>query len=123
MQIDIELLKIEEDATEIRDFICRLGLTAKLDQTNTTHFELLVLTLIQGGIRKILLDMDELKYIDSSGIGKIINITKYLRKVKGNITITSCSPQVDKTLKLVKLDNFISFFTSNDEGFNYLKFI
>ena len=123
MKIDIEMRKSTEEATDIKNYICKVGLTAILDQKNTQHFETFILTLINGGLRKLLLDLSELKHIDSSGIGKIINISKCIRKMKGNITITKCNPDVNKTLKLVKLGNFVSIFASNDEGFNYLALI
>lgn len=122
MKFEVEMIKTSGSAADIKNYICKLGLAEKLDLQNNIHFELLVMTLINGGIKKLVLDLFELKYIDSSGIGKIINIAKIMRNIKGKITITRCNPDLTETFKLIKLDSFITFFNSNEEAYNYLQF-
>jgi len=121
MRYNIEIVRPSKMSVSFTTFIWKINLVNKLDQTNSEEFELFILTIIRGGVRKILFDFDELRYIDSAGLGKIINITKNIRALKGNITITRCAPNIMDILKLVKLEKFIKIFGSNEEGINYLK--
>ena len=66
--------------------------------------------------------MDELRYVDSSGIGKIINTTKHIRSVKGNLTVARCAPNVKEVFDLVHLEKFLEIFNSIEEAINFLKF-
>lgn len=122
MKLDIEIVKPDPASTDPGSYICRISLFNELDRKQDNDFEFLVTSLVNNGIRKILFDMENLRYVDSSGIGKIINITKLIRKLNGNVTITRCSPQITEILVLIKLENFIKIFPSVEEGLNFLRF-
>jgi len=122
MVLDMEFIKSGEK-NEVSENILKIVPYQKIDQTNANIFADILLTLIKGGVRKMVIDFSEINYIDSSGIGKIINITKVIRKLGGNVTITRCNEKIMEILSLVKLDTFIKFFASNEEGINYLQFL
>lgn len=121
MKINIEIIKPSKASVDETTFICKISLINKLDQENSAELEYLTTILIKGGLRKILFDMDELRYIDSSGIGRIINLTKNIRTLKGNVTIARCSSNIQDVFKLVQIEKFIKIFISNEEAINYLK--
>ncbi len=124
MLTELEILSFEEsDNIDVFNTILKISVKEKLDQSTMKTFEAIMLTLIKGGIRKVILNLKDLKYIDSSGIGKIINITKIIRKAGGDLTITQCNEKIYNILKLVKLDTFLKFFLTNEEGANYLRFL
>lgn len=121
MRFNIEIIRPSKASVEPKSFICKVNLINKLDQDSCEEFEFLIMTLIKGGLRKILYDIDELRYVDSSGIGKMINITKQLRSLQGNAAIARISTNVMEVFKLVHLEKFINIFTSNEEAISYLK--
>jgi len=121
MKFNIEIIKPSKASVDPKSFICKVNPINKLDQENGAEFEFLLMTLIKGGLRKILLDLDELRYVDSSGIGKIINITKHVRTIEGNVAAARCSPNVLEIFELVHLEKFIRIFNSNEEAISYLK--
>ncbi|MBU1075767.1 MAG: STAS domain-containing protein [Spirochaetes bacterium] len=123
MKIDLEIIKTIEKSSKIHSGICKICIYNKLDRDNAIELGTILQTLIQGGITKIVFDLGELKYVDSTGIGRIITITKYLRKIKGDVTITRCSPHLMEVFRLVRLENFIKIFDSYEQGLNYIKFI
>jgi anti-anti-sigma factor len=122
MKLDIEIIKTDPASIDTAGSICKIGLYNELDRKMDNDFEFIITSLVNNGIRKILFDMENLRYIDSSGIGKVINITKLIRKLNGNCTITRCSPQIMEILVLIKLENFIKIFPSMEEGINFLRF-
>ena len=121
MKFNIEIIRPSKANTDPKSFICKVNLINKLDQDNCDEFEFIIMTLIKGGLRKMLYDIDELRYVDSSGIGKMINITKQMRSLEGNAAIARTAPNVMEVFKLVHLEKFINIFTSNEEAISYLK--
>lgn len=122
MRFDIELIKPNPNTpADYNTLIFKIAILHKIDQSMAEQFELFFLTLIRAGVKKFIIDLDELKYIDSSGIGKLINITKILRKQAGSISLARASQEVMQIFKLVKLDTFIKIFHSIEEAVNYLK--
>lgn len=122
MLFDIEIIKPNPNVqADYNTLIFKIGLKNRFEQSVTEQFELFTFTLIRAGVKKIVFDFAELRYIDSSGIGKIINITKILRQQKGNVAISRVTDEILQILKLVKLDTFIKIFLSNEEAINFLK--
>ncbi len=124
MQFDIEIIKPNlQTPVNYKTIIFKIAPQNKIDQSITEQFEIFFYTLIRAGVKRFLLDLNGLKYIDSSGIGKIINITKVLRKQGGNITIARVPQEIMQVFKLVKLDTFIKIFISVEEAVNFLKLV
>ncbi len=121
MKFNIEILRPSKASVDPKSFICKISFINKLDQGSCDEFEFLLMTLVQGGLKKVLYDMDELRYVDSSGIGKIINTTKHIRTIEGNVAIARCAPNVMEVFKLVHMEKFINIFGSNEEAISYLK--
>jgi anti-sigma B factor antagonist len=122
VRFEIEFIKSNPNVpVDYETVIVRIAILNKLDQSIAEQFELFIFALMKSGIKKFVLDLNELKYIDSSGIGKIINITKLLRKQNGNISMSRVSQEIMQVFKLVKLDTFIKIFLSVEEAVNYLR--
>ncbi len=120
MQIDLEIIK-PQGPPDYNTLILKISILNKFDKHIAEQFELFCYTLIRGGIKKFIFDLKDLKYIDSSGIGKIINIAKVLRQQRGNIALSRVPQDIMDVFKLVKLDTFVKIFLSNEECINYLK--
>jgi anti-sigma B factor antagonist len=121
MKFGIEIIKPSKVSVDQKTFMCKINIINRLDQETSAEFDFISNTLIRGGLTRLLIDLDELRYIDSSGIGKMINLTKSIRAMKGNIAIARCTASVQEIFKLVQLEKFIKIFNSNDEAINYLK--
>jgi anti-sigma B factor antagonist len=101
--------------------IIRVDLKGSLDNNNTFEFEFFIYALISGGVKKIVIDIDDLQYLDSTGIGSLIAITKKIRKESGEIAITRYTAQVMTILRPINMEKFIQFFPTIEEGISYLK--
>jgi anti-sigma B factor antagonist len=101
--------------------IVKIDLKGSLDNNNTFEFEFFVYSLINGGVRKIIIDINDLQYIDSTGIGSLISITKSLRKENGKIAITRYTAQIMTILRPINMEKFIQFYPTVEEGITYLK--
>lgn len=63
----------------------------------------------------VILDMENLNYIDSSGIGMLIKEMNYTQELKGEFFLVKLKPQIEKVLKVSGLTTF--FNTMSEEEF------
>ncbi|MBN2323635.1 MAG: STAS domain-containing protein [Spirochaetes bacterium] len=63
--------------------------------------------IIEKGPKEVLLNIDGLKSITSSGIGKIVFLYKKLLKKNGTLRIQGANKTIMEIFKIVKLDKLI----------------
>ncbi len=90
---------------------------------NSVLYEVFLNTLITGGALKIYVNMYDVNYIDSSGIGVLINATKKIRDNKGELILSNISSEVKKIFNLVNLESFFKIFNSEPEAINYFRYL
>lgn len=67
---------------------------------------------IQEGAKTFVVDLSEVRYISSSGIGLLITMLTKMRNVGGEVYLTSPSEHVKKLLIITKLNNIFTVFDS-----------
>ncbi len=70
---------------------------------------------------KVILNMENVDFMDSSGIGMLIGRYKEMMLINGEIVITGVSEYADKILKLSGLYKLIKRFENIDEALAYFK--
>lgn len=59
----------------------------------------------------LLLDVENLSYISSAGIGCFIGIIKLIRTKKGDIHFLNMQPKVQRVFRLLDMEDFFRFYT------------
>lgn len=62
----------------------------------------------------LVLDMSDLSYISSAGIGCFIGIIKLIRSKGGDIRFYNMQAKVQRVFKLLDMDDFFKFYTDLD---------
>ncbi|RAI90256.1 STAS domain-containing protein [Algoriphagus yeomjeoni] len=70
---------------------------------------------IEEGAKKFVVDLSEVRYISSSGIGLLITMLTKMRNKDGEVYLTAPSEHVKKLLIITKLNNIFTVFESIDE--------
>ena len=71
-----------------------LGLQGRVDASNAASLEEKVLQLIDGGERRLVIDMAQLEYISSAGLRVFLLTAKRLSKVNGKLALSALKHQV-----------------------------
>lgn len=76
---------------------------------------------IQQGVQLSIIDISELRYINSSGIGVLITILTKFRNKGGEVVLLNPSESVQKLLIITKLNAIFNIAHSEEEAFEILK--
>ncbi len=69
--------------------------------------------LIDEGPANIILDLSKIDFVDSSGLGALVKLVKKTQTLEGTLQIVA-NARVTQTVKLVRLEQFLSLQTSVD---------
>lgn len=75
---------------------------------------------ISKGESKILLNLQELKYINSSGLNVLINILTKARKVGGEVAICCVNKKITELLVITKLDSIFNVKENEEKAIEIL---
>ncbi len=75
-----------------------------------------VLDELEGGERKFLIDFTETGYIDSSGLGVLVSLSKKIREQGGELRLSTLNEDLRTLFELTKLDTLFRIADSRQEG-------
>ncbi len=62
---------------------------------------------VEEGPKNFVLDLSQIDFIDSSGLGALVQIAKKVQTAGGTLQIVT-NPRVTQTVKLVRLEQFLA---------------
>ena len=71
---------------------------------------------ISEGKRKLLINMDNTKMVNSIGVSILIEIIEDLQGVNGKIAYYNVAPIVEKTFNIMGITNYSKIFTSEEDA-------
>jgi anti-anti-sigma factor len=84
-----------------------LKVEGRLDVYWAEHLAAAVDQEIRDGVHHIRLDLSEVAFLSSAGIGVLVRFYRDLKSIHGSFALFNCSPHVLKTLELTKLDKLL----------------
>ncbi len=66
---------------------------------------------VEDGPRHLILDLSTIDFVDSSGLGALVQLAKKAQSANGTLQIVT-NPRVTQTVKLVRLEQFLALQTS-----------
>jgi anti-anti-sigma factor len=75
---------------------------------------------VDEGPKNFILDPTQIDFIDSSGLGALVQLVKKVQGASGTLQIVS-NPRVTQTVKLVRLEQFLSLQDSVDAALANIK--
>lgn len=113
----------KDDVIDYDTLIVSVHAADVLDMDNSGEMLLFMKTLIQGGVKKLLVDMNGLEFIDSAGIGMLVESAKLLRQRKGDLALIGVPERIQRIFQPIKLNRFIKIFDSQEEVISYFRLI
>jgi anti-sigma B factor antagonist len=83
-----------------------------LDLVTEPHLRACLEQAVQDGARCIVLDLAELRLMDSSGLGTVVLAHKMLQQHAGRLCLAAARPLVLRVLELTSVDRLVSIYDS-----------
>lgn len=91
-----------------------------LDAFSELIFRKSVSECIEEGPKNIILDLSKIDFVDSSGLGALVQLVKTAQTNGGTLQVVT-NARVTQTVKLVRLEKFLSLQTSVNAAIEKLK--
>lgn len=88
--------------------------TGQLIVGNRQELKDAVLKELEGGGRKFLVDFTDTAYIDSSGLGVLVSLSKKIREKGGELRLSNLNDDVRTLFELTKLDTLFRIADTRD---------
>lgn len=88
----------------------------RLDASIASNFKTQLLEVVKSGATKLLIDLSDVSFIDSSGLGSFVSLLKSM-KGKGTVSIAGANASVTGLFKLTSMDRVFSIYPNVDAFF------
>ena len=108
--MDVKLLTVEEIAVFQVNGEINISTSPDLKK----HFE-------KQPLKKVVVNLEKVTYIDSSGLATLVEMLKKTRSQGGALGLAGMSDKVKSLFEITKLDKLFSIFASQDEAVSKIK--
>ncbi len=90
----------------------------RVDSATAARFGAALTSAIDGGARRVVLDLSGVDYMSSAGLREIVSALKKLRKMQGDIRLAEPAARVLEVLEMAGLDTFMQIYPARAEALN-----
>jgi anti-anti-sigma factor len=105
---------------EVRENCQLFRLAGLLDAFSEPTFRKVFDKFIEEGPKNLVLDLSQIDFVDSSGLGALVQLVKKTQTFGGTLQIVT-NPRVTQTVKLVRLEQFLSLQSSVEAALENVK--
>lgn len=92
-----------------------------VEKSQATDFLAAVHQEIENGNKNIVLDLTDLKYLNSTGINVFVNILTKVRKQDGELILYGVNKKINDLLIITKINSLFKVFNSEEEAVEHAK--
>ena len=92
-----------------------IEVTGEVDLYNVSELKKALFSITDGRVKSVVVDMKNVNYMDSSGIGALVAGQKKMRAHNGKFALMNIHDDVLNILKLATLDKFFKIYESEEE--------
>jgi anti-sigma B factor antagonist len=96
--------------------ICTLKVKGKFQSAAVREFDAAVESALDSGHIYLILDLEDMPVIDSSGIGAVVNALRRSKQFGGDTKLVNPSPFAARTFKMVGILSLFGVYTSEEEA-------
>ncbi|MDG2200802.1 MAG: STAS domain-containing protein [Phycisphaerales bacterium] len=103
-------------AHEIDVDVMILSADGGLNSANADQFVSDIGELIDGGLRRLIIDCSRLDYISSMGIGVLLGLSRRMKARGGEVKLSSVRGLIVQALHIARLDSFFQVYRDVDQA-------
>jgi anti-sigma B factor antagonist len=119
---EMQILKILGADSELsQEETVVVKITGEINLYSSQHIKEYIETQLNEGKNIFFIELSDVSYIDSSGLGVFLGIHSKIYKSGGGILLCSPSTKVNYVLELTKLRGLLNVFDSLEDAFESIK--
>lgn len=95
---------------------CVVRVSGEVDVYTSPTLKSALLDALRESEGTVIVDLDGVGFIDSSGLGVLVGALRRAREAGGDLRIVSARPAVEKILRITGLDRVFTLYSSTDEA-------
>jgi len=88
----------------------------RLDAHNSSELKTQMLTLFDEGKNNLVIDLQDVRFVDSSGLGSLVSGFKNASARNGNLKLSGLQPQVKSMFELTRLHRVFEIFPGAEDA-------
>ena len=100
----------------LRDNILRIDTGKMLDNNNAHEMVATINEALESGYLNIILDMGQLEFLSSAGVGSILGTVETAREANGDIILCNVSPTILHVLDVLDLSDYLTIKADQQEA-------
>jgi len=109
-------IELKHSQIEENENILRVNVVGQIDSLTNDQFDEYVTKLIKDGNKYIILELEALSFLSSSGIGTIIGFLDQLEEIDGKIAMLNTPSTIMKSLQLVGVTELIQNYSIEQDA-------
>lgn len=93
-----------------------VALNGSIDAKTVITFQTHLNSVKERGINRFILDMESVKYVNSTGLGYLINLSDSLGENHGGISLVKVQPKVKVVFDMLGLNAFFKIYPTRDDA-------
>jgi anti-sigma B factor antagonist len=106
---------------QVSDKCALVVLSGRFDASTANVLKDVFYDVIIGNTTHVIVDMEQVSFIDSSSLAALVSALKMLRRVGGSLLLAGMQPQARMVFSLTMLDQIISIYPSRQAAIDSLK--
>ena len=104
---------------EVKESYAEIKAAGRLNMVSAPKLREMVADVIAEGTSRIVVNLEDTAFMDSSGLGALIGCLKAARLAGGDLRIAAVQPQVQMVLGLTSMDKVLTSHPSAAEAFSH----
>jgi len=93
-----------------------LNVSGEIDAYSAPQFRQAVMEILDKNDHYLIVDMHNVRYMDSSGFAILLSAMKRISPTGGTVHLVGCTPTIDRLLKITKLSSIMAIHQDIDDA-------
>ena len=99
-----------------QDSVTIFALEGRVDSEGALDLDLALRTAVSEGKHRLILEMDQVRYINSAGLRTLADILTQVRADQGDLKLVNLSQRVARVFQIIGFEKFFSIYATVDEA-------
>ncbi len=108
MELDLRVQRHDDRAV--------VHISGEVDLATCPQLRDVLAELVDRGVHHLIVDLEQVSFLDSSGIGVLIGVLRRLREHGGSLHLTAPRPHVRRVLELTGITTLLPTYATLDEA-------